>query len=271
MSQLLRCVSLLGLVLLFANCGKEKPALATSPTTLPVTQTRIINVTGNLAFGNVNIGSSGQMTMTISNSGNAPLTFTGMNGPGGSAVTVSSTSGTVAAGGSLNVTWYFRPTTSGSFSGIATVNGDQTSGNNTLAISGNGVAGFSGTWTGAHTITACNGTGSAQDLICSAARGSNKVGSSLNFSTTLNQSGNLVTGTANLGGITGPVTGTVTNNTLTLAGTLTSAGGYSLVITGWSTTVSGSSMTGTVNYTLTFQGVPGFAGIVASVGPVNRQ
>ena len=70
MSRLLRFVPLIGFVLLFANCGEDKPALATSPT---VTQTRIINVTGNLAFGNVNIGSSGQMTMTISNSGNAPL------------------------------------------------------------------------------------------------------------------------------------------------------------------------------------------------------
>ena len=120
-------------------------------------------------------------------------------------------------------------------------------------------------------ITACNGTGSAQDLICGATRGAYKVGTSLLFSVTLTQTGNIVTGTANVSGPTGPVTGTVNGNTLTLSGTLTDNQGFTSVITSWNTTVSGSSMTGTIGYALTFRGVPGNAGIIANLQNVTKR
>lgn len=110
-----------------------------------------------------------------------------------------------------------------------------------------------------------------QDPVCSAARGSNKVGSSLSFSLTLNQSGNTVTGTANLGGPTGPVSGVVSNGTLSLTGTLRDSQGFTSVINAWSTTTSGGTMSGTVGYNLTFAGVPGTAGIVASLSNVTRR
>ena len=274
MKRLIRCSSIVVLVLLLASCGKTP----TAPTPVaPAAPTRIVNVTGNLAFGEVAVGASREMTMTIANSGNAVLTVTSLSISGGLAAhtTASWVSGTIPPSGSQSVLIRFAPTTEGTFSGSLQVNGDQTSGTNSVAISGTSVSLLSGTWTGTHTITACDGTGSVQDLICSAARGSNKVGSSLSFSVTLSQSGSSVTGTANCGGVVGPVTGTLSaGGTLTLAGTLTGTGtstGFTSVITSWATTTSGSSMNGTVSYDLTFRGVPGVAGISARLTGVTKR
>ena len=161
-------------------------------------------------------------------------------------VTASWTSGTIAAGASQAVTIRFSPTAAGAYSGTVVVNGDQTAGTNSLAISGNAAVSFTGTCVGGHVISQCNGTGSAQDRICGAARGAFKVGSNMTFEFALTQSGNAVTGTGNLGGTTGPVTGTITNGVLTLAGTLRDNQGFTAVITSWTTTLSGSNMTGTV-------------------------
>lgn len=236
------------------------------------TQTRIISVSGNLAFGDVNVGSSRDATITISNSGNATLTVTGLSVSGslGSILTASWTSGTIAAGGSQSVTIRIQPTSAGALSGTLTVNGDQTSGNNSIAVTANVISTFTGNWTGGHVITQCNGTGSAQDLICSAARGAFKVGSNMRFAFDLTQSGNAVSGTGDLGGTVGPVTGTVSNGVLTLSGTLRDTQGFTAVITAFSTTFSGNTMSGTVSYTLTFSGLPGNAGIVATLNNVTR-
>jgi hypothetical protein len=133
------------------------------------------------------------------------------------------------------------------------------------------VVSFTGTWRGAHVITACNGTGSMQDLACSASRGSRPVGSALEFSATLQQSGDTVTGTISLGGLVGSASGSVANGVLSLRGTATGGGGFTAVITTWSTTMQGSAMTGNLTYDLTFTGVPGVAGIVAQLNSVTRQ
>ena len=77
-------------------------------------------------------------TITITNSGNAALTITGMTAPGG-VYTASSTTGTIEAGGALPVKILFKPTTVQSYNGTLTVNGDQTSGTNILPISGAGM------------------------------------------------------------------------------------------------------------------------------------
>ena len=237
------------------------------------TPTRIVNVSGNLAFGDISLGASRDATITISNSGNATLTISGLSVSGGlgSILTASWTSGTIAAGASQSVTIRLQPTAAGSFSGTLTVNGDQTSGTNTIAVSANVIASFSGNWTGGNVITQCNGTGSAQDLICGAARGAFKVGSNMRFAFNLTQSGNSVTGTGDLGGTVGPVTGSVANGVLTLSGTLRDSQGFTAVITAFSATVSGNAMSGTVSYTLTFSGLPGNAGIVATLNNVTRQ
>jgi len=257
---------------LLAGCGGGDSS-PTSPTPPASTPTRIVSVTGNLAFGEVAVGASRDIAMTIANSGTAALTITSLSVSGGlvSHTTATWTSGTIAAGGSQVVSIRFAPTAEGSFSGTVTVNGDQTSGTNTIAVSGSAISALTGTWAGAHVITACNGTGSVQDLICSAARGSFKVGTALTFSLTLTQTGNAVTGTANLGGPTGPVTGVVSNGVLTLTGTLRDSQGFTSVITAWSTTTSGGAMSGTLGCSLTFNGVPGNAGIVASLTNVTRR
>lgn len=260
------CATLLA-VLAVACGGNSDPLPTPTPTT-----TRVISVSGNLAFGDVNVGSSRDMTMTITNTGNAVLTVSGLSVSGGLAplLTASFTSGTIAAGASQSVSLRFAPTAAGSLSGTLTVNADQTSGTNTISVSGNGVSSATGTFSGGHTITQCNGTGSAQDLICGAARGAFKVGSNLTFSVSLTQSGNSVSGTANLGGTTGPVSGNITNGVITLTGTLRDTAGFTSVITAWNTSVSGNAMTGTVAYTLTFNNLPGNAGIIASLNNVSR-
>ncbi len=274
--MLIRAAAATLLALSLAACsGGESPTGPSPVTNAPqaAASSRAINVSGNLAFGEVTLGASRESTMTITNSGTAPLTVSSLTVTGGLAahVTATWTSGTIQAGSSQNVVVRFRPTSSGAFSGSVIVNGDQTSGNNALGISGSALVSFAGTWTGSHRSTACNGTGSAQDLICGATRGAYKVGSSLYFSVTLTQNGNTVSGTANIGGPSGPVTGTVNGNTLTLTGTLRDNQGFTSVITSWNTTVSGSAMTGTVGYSLSYSGLPGNAGIEASLSNVTKR
>ena len=137
------------------SCGTSSPsneltvtaggAAPTPPTTTPIPSgtgttvtTRIIGLSGSLAFGNVQVGSSATRTLTISNSGSSTLTWSGLS-TGTAAVTASATSGTVAAGGSATVTLTFTPSAT-TYSGTVTVTSDATSGTNTIAFSGTGVA-----------------------------------------------------------------------------------------------------------------------------------
>jgi ASPM-SPD-2-Hydin domain-containing protein len=89
----------------------------------------------------------------LSNSGTGMLTVTGMTGPCGSSFSVNWTSGTISAGASQAVSFRFAPTSAQNCTGVVTVNGDQTSGTNTIAMVANAVAGFSrdltGRWRGA--------------------------------------------------------------------------------------------------------------------------
>jgi hypothetical protein len=130
-------VVVVGLIVAASACSKDSPA---APTPVPATPTKVIGITGNLAFGTVQIGSSGTATMTIANTGNATLTVTSLNLPSSilSAYGASWTSGTIAAGASQAVTIRFTPTAAIDYNGTLTVAGDQTSGANTIAISGTG-------------------------------------------------------------------------------------------------------------------------------------
>jgi N-acetylmuramoyl-L-alanine amidase len=97
--------------------------------------TRVIGLSGNLAFGSVTVGTTATRTLTISNSGNATLTVSGITYPSGFS---GAWSGTIGPGGSQNVTVRFAPTSVTSYGGTVIVNGDQTSGTNTIAASGTG-------------------------------------------------------------------------------------------------------------------------------------
>ena len=100
-----------------------------------VPPTRIISLSGNLAFGAVQIGTTATSTLTIANTGNSTLTVSGITYPAGFS---GNWSGTIAAGGSRAVTVTFAPVAATSYGGTLTVSGDQTSGTNTTVVSGGG-------------------------------------------------------------------------------------------------------------------------------------
>ena len=106
-----------------------------SGTTTTTTLSRIISLSGNLAFGSVTIGSSPQNALTIYNNGNSTMTVSSISCPSGFSV---NWSGTIVAGGSQPVTVTFSPTSAISYGGTATVYSDMTSGVNTIAASGTG-------------------------------------------------------------------------------------------------------------------------------------
>ncbi|MGE0816161.1 MAG: choice-of-anchor D domain-containing protein [Vicinamibacterales bacterium] len=262
----------LALLSLVVACGKGGSS-PTGPSSTSSSPTRIIAVSGNLAFGDVPVGDQRDLTYTITNSGNATLTVTGTTISGGlaSQTLFSFTQGAIAPGDSRTVTVRFQPTTAGSYSGVITVNGDQTSGNNTTPISGTATAPLAqGNWSGRYVVERCDGTGSVQDYFCSA-RGVFPPGTSLPISLSLTQNGSSVSGTFSLGQVTGVANGTVNaGGTLVLQGTATS-GTLTAQLSSWNTTVSGSSMTGTFTYNASIGGIPGVAVVVSRLSGVTRR
>ena len=255
-------------------CGGGDSSTPTSPSPTPSTPTRIVGVSGNLSFGDVPVGSSRDASFTITNTGTGPLTVSGMSVSGGlaSLLSASWTSGTIAAGGSQTVNLRFQPTTAGSYSGTLTVNGDQTSGTNTLPISATatGVT-AQGTWSGRYDVQRCDGTGSNQDYFCSTTRGAFPPGSSLPIALTLSQSGSSVSGTIAFGQVTGPVSGSIDGaGNMNLTGTATN-GQINLALTSFSVSLSGSSMTGTMTYSAGLAGVPGVATITSRLNGVTKR
>ncbi len=97
-----------------------------------------ITLTGNLAFGNVTLGTSTNRTLTINNADNLNLTVSNISYPPGFSGT-NWTGGTIVAGGSTNVTVTFSPTAESNYSGVVTVNSDAKDSILTIPISGFGV------------------------------------------------------------------------------------------------------------------------------------
>ena len=81
-----------------------------------VVPTRIIALSGNLAFGNVAVNTTATRTLTIGNTGTAPLTVSGISYPAGFSGNFAS--GTIAPGGSQSVTVTFAPTVRASLSSL---------------------------------------------------------------------------------------------------------------------------------------------------------
>jgi uncharacterized protein YkwD len=141
--------ALLLAVLFCSSCDKANPA---APSASSQAGARVIAVSGNLAFGSVEAGKTTESTLAIANSGTAPLSVTGITVPDG--YTVNWSSGTVAPGGSQQVTVRFAPTAARSYDGTLVVNGDHTSGTNTAALKGTGLASAFVTITGTATEAA---------------------------------------------------------------------------------------------------------------------
>ena len=99
--------------------------------------TQVIALSGDLSFGNVLVGETKQRTLTIANTGSAPLTVSGISYPKGFS---GDWDGMILAGNSHDVILSFSPTTLGSYSGIIFVDFDSNGGNNTLRVTGIGTA-----------------------------------------------------------------------------------------------------------------------------------
>jgi Abnormal spindle-like microcephaly-assoc'd, ASPM-SPD-2-Hydin/CARDB len=264
------CLALLPFTL---ACGGGDSSPTGPSTTTPPAATRVIGVSGNLAFGDVAVGSSRDLSYTITNTGNATLTVTGTSVSGGlaSQLTASWTNGTIAAGASQTVTVRFQPTTSGSYNGTVSVNGDQTSGSNSIAISANATgASAQGNWSGRYEVQRCDGTGSNQDYFCSN-RGAYPPGSSLPIALNLTQSGTSVSGSITFGQVTGSVRGSIDNaGNLSLTGTA-SNGQINLALTSFNVSISGTSMSGNVTYGAGLAGIPGVAVVTSRLSGVTRR
>ena len=124
------------------SCG---PGAASGEATFTVAQSqgasRVVGLSGNLAFGNVPVGQNATGTLTISNTGNSTLTFTGFTCTCKTSVFfVSSTSGTVPPGSSRAVTVTFSPLSVASYTGTLSVISDATAGSGSIGISGSGIS-----------------------------------------------------------------------------------------------------------------------------------
>jgi hypothetical protein len=108
------------------------------------------------------------------------------------------------------------------------------------------VPNYQGQWTGDYSITGCSGSGvfAVPPAFCDTFR----VGTILPLTLTLTQSGSQVTGTANFGNITMPVSGPVASDgRLLLNGSAVIVQGEANLNTSlqnWGTAISGTSMNG---------------------------
>ncbi len=115
-------------------CG----ASSSAPATPSATVTKIVVLSGNLAFGGTQVGKTVTKPLTIANSGSGLLTVSGLTLPTG--YSANWTSGTIEAGRSQDVGITFAPTTVQGYDGTLTVTSDQTGGGNAIFLSGTGVA-----------------------------------------------------------------------------------------------------------------------------------
>jgi hypothetical protein len=117
---------------------EEVGPIARGPVTATPTPTRITDVTGNLAFGNVPVGASKTATFTIRNTGNAMLTVSSLTVTNGlnQVLLAGWLSGTLAPGSSRQVNVQFSPASAQDYSGLLNVVSDATSGVSTVPITG---------------------------------------------------------------------------------------------------------------------------------------
>ena len=81
------------LALCVSSCsGGGSPTAPSSPA---AAATRMISLSGNLAFGDVLVGQEATAQFTISNTGNSTLTITGMTAPAGGVYSASFTNGSI--------------------------------------------------------------------------------------------------------------------------------------------------------------------------------
>jgi len=110
---------------------RKKPATVLAP---------VISATPNpLAFGNVTVGTTSNQTLSVQNTGNAPLQVTNITSTN-PVFTANPTSFTVQPGGSQNVTVSFLPTAAGTVNANLQIANNSATNPYTVAVSGTGVA-----------------------------------------------------------------------------------------------------------------------------------
>ncbi len=131
-----------GSIVVNNNADSGNYTISCSGTGVDNSGSSAISLSGNLNFGNVNIGDTESRTLTISNTGTESFNVSGISPPTGF---TANWSGTIAAGDSENITVTFQPTSELNYQGSIVVNHDADSGSNTISCSGNGVdnSGFS--------------------------------------------------------------------------------------------------------------------------------
>lgn len=132
-----RRVLVVVLVALVSACDKKSSP--TEPSPPPVTPSRVLTLSGSLAFGDVEIGASADRTLRVANSGNSVMTVTSLSVTSGSPLSASWLNGTIAPGVTQDVVIRFTPTSTASVSGTIRVNADHTAGNNEVSFLGRGV------------------------------------------------------------------------------------------------------------------------------------
>jgi hypothetical protein len=134
LTMMSRCLT----IVLLLSCVACSKSSSPGPTTPTPSATRVLRLGGNLVFGTVPVGDvRTDGILVINNDGNATLTVSGISSPS-SVYTLNWTNGTIAPGASQTVGIRFAPTAEQNYSGTLTVNGDQTSGTNTIAVEGAG-------------------------------------------------------------------------------------------------------------------------------------
>lgn len=101
-----------------------------------------LSLSGNLVFGTLNVGQTAEAILNLINTGNMPITVTGLTFPAGVDGNVPVFSGnfvgTIEPGQTAPVIITFAPTESISYDGIVTVVSDATTGTSIFPISGTG-------------------------------------------------------------------------------------------------------------------------------------
>jgi hypothetical protein len=121
-----------------SGCGSDSPSQPSPP---PPPPGPAIALAGPVEFGEVILGRVATRPLTIRNTGTRDLKISAINVPAAFSVDFQTwREGTIAPNASANVNVYFVPDAPRSFSGAVSVAADHTSGTNTVAISGTGVA-----------------------------------------------------------------------------------------------------------------------------------
>jgi Abnormal spindle-like microcephaly-assoc'd, ASPM-SPD-2-Hydin/Right handed beta helix region len=127
-------------VALVSNAATSPLRLSLSGTGVQL-QSQISVQPSSLAFGTVNVGSSGKQSLTVSNTGSAALSINAVNTTGAGFGTVGlSLPMTVAAGGSGTITVDFAPSISGSVTGSLSLASNAPTSPTGIALSATGTA-----------------------------------------------------------------------------------------------------------------------------------